>query len=359
MKGVITMKKLNLSKKALIIGIILIVGIIVCGTVAIVSVCNQQRALNDVQVSDVTIELDNQTHTVKATDFIQENTYDKYGNYTAQFDTAYPTEITVEANQITTKQAEIVLGYEKIPYIKSKKSVKINVVDTTAPEFTEKTDTITINKGEELDVTSRFKATDLSGDVELKADDVDVNKVGEQVINVYATDASGNVAQLETKVVVNEPEKVQEEQKEDATEKKTSSSTSKSQSSSTSKSTSSSSKSGSYSDNKSSNNNNSSSSNKKSNASSSSKQEPATSQSSNVSSCTNNNNHSMKCGNIGKWFNNRNDIVEYYKSEVNKWNNKIDNDEITYNEYLKNVPSGYECWSCSYCGKWTGNFKHY
>lgn len=75
--------------------------------------------------------------------------------------------------------------------------------------------------------------------------------------------------------------------------------------------------------------------------------------------CTNNSNHSIKCGNIGKWFNNRNDIVEYYKSEVNKWNNKIDNDEITYNEYLKNVPSGYECWSCSYCGKWTGNFKHY
>lgn len=75
--------------------------------------------------------------------------------------------------------------------------------------------------------------------------------------------------------------------------------------------------------------------------------------------CTNNNNHGMSCGNIGKWFNNRNDIVEYYKSEVNKWNNKIDNDEITYNEYLKNVPSGYECWSCSYCGKWTGNFKHY
>lgn len=75
--------------------------------------------------------------------------------------------------------------------------------------------------------------------------------------------------------------------------------------------------------------------------------------------CTNNNNHSIKCGNIGKWFNNRNDIVEYYKSEVKKWNNKIDNDEITYNEYLKNVPSGYECWSCSYCGKWTGNFKHY
>ena len=38
---------------------------------------------------------------------------------------------------------------------------------------------------------------------------------------------------------------------------------------------------------------------------------------------------------------------------------KIDNEEITYDEYYKNVPSGYECWSCSYCGKWTGNLKHY
>ena len=35
------------------------------------------------------------------------------------------------------------------------------------------------------------------------------------------------------------------------------------------------------------------------------------------------------------------------------------NEEITYDEYYKNVPSGYECWSCSYCGKWTGNLKHY
>lgn len=352
------MKKLNLSKKALIIGIILIVGIIVCGTVAIVSVCNQQQALNDVQVSDVTIELDNQTHTVKATDFIQENTHNKYGNYTAQFDTAYPTEITVEANQITTKQAEIVLGYEKIPYIKSKKSVKINVVDTTAPEFTEKEDTITIDKGDNLDLVSKFKATDLSGDVELKADDVDVNRVGEQIVNVYATDASGNVAQLETKVVVNEPEKVQEEQKEDATEKKTSSSTSKSQSSSTSKSTSSSSKSGSYSDNESSNNNNSSSSNKKSNASSSSKQEPATSQSSNVSSCTNNNNHSTSCGNVGKWFSTKNECNTYFYKSCEKWNSRLDNNEISYEEYTKNCPQGYECWSCAYCGRWTENLTY-
>lgn len=75
--------------------------------------------------------------------------------------------------------------------------------------------------------------------------------------------------------------------------------------------------------------------------------------------CKNNNNHSMSCGNIGRWFNSRSELVAYYNSEVSKWNKKIDNEEITYDEYYKNVPSGYECWSCSYCGKWTGNLKHY
>ena len=75
--------------------------------------------------------------------------------------------------------------------------------------------------------------------------------------------------------------------------------------------------------------------------------------------CTNNSDHSIKCGNIGRWFNSRSELVAYYNSEVSKWNKKIDNEEITYDEYYKNVPSGYECWSCSYCGKWTGNLKHY
>ena len=75
--------------------------------------------------------------------------------------------------------------------------------------------------------------------------------------------------------------------------------------------------------------------------------------------CTNNNDHSIKCGNIGIWFNSRSELVAYYNSEVSKWNKKIDNEEITYDEYYKNVPSGYECWSCSYCSKWTGNLKHY
>ena len=72
--------------------------------------------------------------------------------------------------------------------------------------------------------------------------------------------------------------------------------------------------------------------------------------------CTNNNNHSIKCGNIGMWFGSRREVDTYFSSICNKWGTKYKNEEITWEEYTKNCPQGYECWSCSYCGKWTGNF---
>ena len=74
--------------------------------------------------------------------------------------------------------------------------------------------------------------------------------------------------------------------------------------------------------------------------------------------CTNNNNHSIKCGNIGMWFGSRREVDTYFSSVCNKWGTKYKNEEITWEEYTKNCPQGYECWSCSYCGKWTGNFKY-
>ena len=74
--------------------------------------------------------------------------------------------------------------------------------------------------------------------------------------------------------------------------------------------------------------------------------------------CTNNSNHSIKCGNIGMWFGSRREVDTYFSSICNKWGTKYKNEEITWEEYTKNCPQGYECWSCSYCGKWTGNFKY-
>ena len=74
--------------------------------------------------------------------------------------------------------------------------------------------------------------------------------------------------------------------------------------------------------------------------------------------CTNNNNHSMSCGNMGKWFNSRDEVDDYWVQVDNDYYKQYLDGIITFEEYHKKSPGGYECWSCSYCGKWTGNFKY-
>ncbi len=74
--------------------------------------------------------------------------------------------------------------------------------------------------------------------------------------------------------------------------------------------------------------------------------------------CTNNNNHSMSCGNMGKWFNSRDEVDNYWVQVDNNYAKQYLDGIITFEEYHKKSPGGYECWSCSYCGKWTGNFKY-
>lgn len=74
--------------------------------------------------------------------------------------------------------------------------------------------------------------------------------------------------------------------------------------------------------------------------------------------CTNNNNHSMSCGNMKKWFNSRDEVDNYWVQIDNDYYKQYLDGIITFKEYGEKSPCGYECWSCSYCGKWTGNFKY-
>ena len=74
--------------------------------------------------------------------------------------------------------------------------------------------------------------------------------------------------------------------------------------------------------------------------------------------CTNNNNHSIKCGNMGRWFNSRDEVDNYWVQVDNDYYKQYLDGIIIFEEYHKKSPYGYECWSCSYCGKWTGNFKY-
>ena len=74
--------------------------------------------------------------------------------------------------------------------------------------------------------------------------------------------------------------------------------------------------------------------------------------------CTNNSNHSLSCGNMGKWFNNKDEVRAYWDEVDIGYFQQYQNGTITFKEYGEKSPCGYECWSCSYCGKWTGNFKY-
>ena len=67
--------------------------------------------------------------------------------------------------------------------------------------------------------------------------------------------------------------------------------------------------------------------------------------------CYDNNSHSMDIGDIGQWFNSRTELENYVTNIIQQWRDKINNGEITMEEYNKNAPTGYEAWSCAYCGK--------
>lgn len=77
-----------------------------------------------------------------------------------------------------------------------------------------------------------------------------------------------------------------------------------------------------------------------------------------AATCTENGNHSQACGNMGKWFDSKSDVKAYVDTEMKYWADLEESGKITREEYYKKCPSGYECWSCAYCGKWTGNFKY-
>lgn len=75
--------------------------------------------------------------------------------------------------------------------------------------------------------------------------------------------------------------------------------------------------------------------------------------------CTTNDNHQCVCGNVNGWFKSRDDLVDYIQNEIHYWSVLEDKDVISWDEYLLKAPTGYECWSCGFCGKWTGNMYYH
>lgn len=231
-----------------------------------------------------------------------------------------------------------------------------------------------------------FTVNDLSP-LNLSIDDVDYTIVGEYTTNIYATDSRGNIANKEIKVIVKEPTINIEQANISLTVGETITHNATVQGANQTITWTSSDESvatvdangvvtgikkGTATITASANGikdtteiriqSNQRSSNEKSNTSSSSSKSGSSSSSSSSgssgSTSTGTHKHTMPTGNIGKWFSSRSELVSYYNSVAEEWNDKWLSGKISNEEYYANCPSGYECWSCSYCGKWTGNFKY-
>lgn len=68
--------------------------------------------------------------------------------------------------------------------------------------------------------------------------------------------------------------------------------------------------------------------------------------------------HRVGVGNSNKWFNSKQEAINYYQSIIKTWGDKWEKFEIDDETYNKNCPYGYEIWSFPLCGKWTINFYY-
>lgn len=329
------MKKTILKITAAILICVAIIGAFV-GAIAIHDKNLYKELQNKIKVTDLTVELEDDDIQISVNEIINASEL----NCDASFENGQ-SNISINARtenkqsvKIVVKANDIWLFDKELKYV-----AEIIVEDTTAPAWVKSVDEIKVTAGDSVDIKSNFKAEDLSGEVEIQVQgNIDTDKVGEQKIKVIATDIYGNSTVKEVNIIVEaRPEKTQDKSlaDSDGSSKKNKSSNKNDDASNALNPTTSSSSSSSSSDNS-----NSSSSSNSGSSSSSSHQ------------------HTMPIGNMGRWFSSRSELISYYQSIVDGWNEKVNSGQISEEEYASNVPRGYECWSCSTCGKWTGNFKY-
>lgn len=409
-------KKNNNTKK--IIAIVTSVIVVICLAVGIWFIVERCANKWEVKQNEVTIEY-GEVYEPTIADLVDIEKYSNVKNSNTSIKINDATYVINSKNHNTPVYYDVgdydIVIVHKIEYklfgatiftIDDTKKIKLEVKDTVAPVFKEDipTELETYKDCKIENIEETFKATDLS-EVTITIDDIDYSTVGEYTVNVFATDESGNVATKEIKVKVLEPtievdktslnmtvgnteiitatvkgkdqtvewnssdESVAKVENGNITANKAGSTKIIAKANGVEKvceitveekaAAPSNNRSSSKNNNKPSNSNSSrpasnggsSSSSNSGGSSSSSSSAPAT------SGCASGN-HSIGVGNIGRWFNSRSEVQAYVSSVMESWNNKHKNGEITWEEYIKKCPSGYKAWSCSSCGKWTGNFTY-
>ena len=401
-------KKFNKKKTVIIIGMIIILL-----TVLISFWYVYEKNINqwDVREKQVTIEY-GEIYEPSLSELVDTG---KYPNVTSE-----NTQIDIEAskdgdaayysvgksNIKITHTSEYKLFGLKLFSVKDTKNIPFTISDTTAPVFSNDNGVnpkeVSFIKDCKEDITNKYQATDLAN-VKITFDDkdVDYSKVGEYTANDFAKDANDNVSYMEVKVIITEPTidfnvsvlslnigdeytieaKVEGKDKEiewsssdesivkvdngKVTAIKAGKDTIKARANGVEKTcdVTVKEKAAQQQTQKNSTNKNSLSSStnvaqSKSNTASASSNSNSSAKNNKENHCTNNNNHSIKCGNMGRWFNSKDEVDAYWDKVDISYFEQYQNGIITFEEYHKKSPYGYECWSCSYCGKWTGNFKY-
>lgn len=197
-----TLKK-NTKIIIAVIAIIIIILAAVFGGIAIHDKGIIKDAEKNLSVTDATFELQQSDITVSVDDVLNTNNVEctaLFSNNAGSIE-INASEVKNYKEQITISLLKPILFNEEL-----KLDVKISIVDTTVPEFTESIDEITITEGENVNILEHFKATDLSGDVNLSATEFDNNSAGEQTVTITATDKNNNSSTKDIKIII-EPKK--------------------------------------------------------------------------------------------------------------------------------------------------------
>lgn len=358
----VTPEKKQLTKKTKIIISIVSIVIVLAIIISSCFIWQNSQAIKLI-ANTKTIEY-GEIYTPNLKDFVEEKNIKNYsidGNIPNEEGKEYPA-----------------IGEYKLIVKKNKESqeVVLKVKDTVAPTFAEDivTTISTVVNTPLDDVTDQYKdkVTDLD-DIKVTVNGANINYgvVGEYKSELIATDESGNTSKKQITVTVTEnngtenPETVTETSESSSNNNNTTP-PNKNQVNSSNNSNKTSSNTSSK-PNKPSNNGSSKPSSGNSGTSSKPTTKPSggnggsnsgESTTTKPTHCTTNSNHSIKCGNMGRWFNSKKEVERYWEQTDEKYFQQYENGEITYDEYAKKSPYGYKCWSCSYCGKWTGDFKY-
>lgn len=331
--------KLSKPKIFAIIAVICIIAVGAgFGIKAIADRQNYNLAKDCITAQNVAVEYTGEENRISINDFISEAKENDI-TYTARFADSGADEYTL-AKESSVGEYDVKFIAEltgNMFFREIELDAKIILQDTTPPEWTKTTDSVTVLEGESIDIQSLFTAEDLSGDVTISAEgEINTDSAGTEKVKITAQDTYGNTSEYELNITV---------------EKKPSE-TSKNSGKSSESSTNSGSSQG---NSKGNNNTSSNSGNTKPSSSGSS----GSSGSSSVSSgSTSEHKHSRSTGDIGLWFNSRTELENYVTNKIQEWRTKRANGEITLEEYNQYAPTGYEAFTCSGCGMWTGNFKY-